>query len=355
MKRFKVMGLCLVAVLALSAMVVASASAALPEYKACVKVAKNGVTKKYEGKYSVKTCATEASPTEQSEGKKNKYEREEYNKGKSATPTFKGKNVGTPKNLIVDPTCPEGKFNNGTHKCEEPGKAKGSEKAQIGGVTECGKEAVLGTITGPKTTQWKTTYSKCKALETPCNTAGEKSGVIVTDQLEATLVYLNSAKTEPGIQVHGNGEKGRLAQYECLAGALKVQVFGQVLAKQSGNTNSAEGKTTNKVGQGPLVLQSNLYLEEAHSEEFGKETFTWGFNFKKCVETKVGEQIAKKEAPNVPAAEAACFGELGPYPGYPAPLSLPVMLESETTLGAGPAVQNGETANKGEKEILIEA
>ena len=44
MKRFKVVGLCLVAVFAFSAIIASGASAALPEYKVCGKAAKSGQT-----------------------------------------------------------------------------------------------------------------------------------------------------------------------------------------------------------------------------------------------------------------------------------------------------------------------
>jgi hypothetical protein len=345
MKRFKIVGLCLVAVFALTALVASSASAALPEYRACVKIAKNPTTKKYEGKYSVKTCATEASGTEQSEGKKNKYERKAFSAGKSAEPAFKGKNKGNPHNNLVDPTCPTGEFNSTTHKCNTSTPATASEPADIAGVTECTKEAVVGKLTSATNSTWKTEYQKCKALETPCNTKGEKAGVIVTQQLEASLVALNPSGTEPGLKVKGLGTKGELAQYECLGGVLNVEVFGEALAKQTGNTNSAEGKTKAFVEEGPLKLQSNTYAgpESVQTEESAKAFFIWGEKFQGCVVSEIEKGHSQAEA------EGICFGKIGPPPA-----TKPVMLESVTSLGTAPAVQNGLTENKGEKEILIE-
>jgi hypothetical protein len=60
MKRIKIMGLCVVAVFALSAMAASSASAALPNvilhlFALCVKATKTGKT--YNGHFSAKTCA----------------------------------------------------------------------------------------------------------------------------------------------------------------------------------------------------------------------------------------------------------------------------------------------------------
>ena len=68
MKRIKIVGLCLIALFAFSAVAAASAFAeGRPEYKLCAKVAK--VEGKYNGSYSDKGCTTEATG--------GKYEREE--------------------------------------------------------------------------------------------------------------------------------------------------------------------------------------------------------------------------------------------------------------------------------------
>ena len=166
---------------------------------------------------------------------------------------------------------------------------------------------MLGKLTSPTNSQWKTTYQKCKALETPCNTKGEKAGVIVTQNLESSLVSLNPGGTEPGLRVKGLGAKGELAQYECLGGVLNVEVFGEVLAKQTGNTESAEGKTTAFVEEGPLKLQSNTYAgpESAQTEEAAKAFFLWGEKFQGCVV----EEIEKGHSQ--PEAEGICFGISG--------------------------------------------
>jgi dienelactone hydrolase len=66
MKRIGMVGLCLAAVLAMSAVVVASASAAAPEYGRCLKAEKIG--KVYNGGYTNSSCTTA------SESKTGKYE-----------------------------------------------------------------------------------------------------------------------------------------------------------------------------------------------------------------------------------------------------------------------------------------
>src|ERR1700692_567708 len=76
MKHVRMLGLCLVAVFAMSVVVSADAWAeGRPEYKRCAKVAK--VEKKYTGHYSDKACGVSAT-----EGK---YEREEVAAGTEYT------------------------------------------------------------------------------------------------------------------------------------------------------------------------------------------------------------------------------------------------------------------------------
>lgn len=71
MKRIKIVGLCLVAVFAFTALAATSAQAG--QIGKCVKAPK--VNKKYTGKYTEKYCSTRATAKEEEEeGKKNKYE-----------------------------------------------------------------------------------------------------------------------------------------------------------------------------------------------------------------------------------------------------------------------------------------
>jgi hypothetical protein len=347
MKRLTIVGMCLVAAFAFSAMVVSSAGAVTPTYKSCTKTAK--VNKKYTGKYTSKVCSSSAkSATNEGE-----YERGSWTKAKK--PAIKGKLKGTPPhNNLVDPTCPHGDFNNTSHKCEaaDEGKATASEPADIAGTTTCQKEKVTGAVTSETNTEWHTEYSKCEAEESACNTAGSKAGDIKTETLQSTLVELNVAETEPGLKVIGKGAKGLLAQYECLGGVLDVHVYGSVLAKTTGNVEeTGTGTTIAKVAEGPLALQSNTYAnaEAGETEEDAKAFFIWGEKFEKCV----GERVAKGESTE--EAEFLCeTGEAGAPETGPPPATEPTMLTSETSLGTAPAVQNGETENKGSKELLIE-
>ncbi len=285
MKRFMVVGLALVAALAFSAMAVSSAGAATPTYKTCGKAAQ-----KNKGNYSDKICKTKVGGPGAETGT-GKYERF-AGISKAKKTAFKGKNVGEPHNNLVDPTCPKGKFNTTSHKCEEEGKATASEPADLAGTTTCQKEKVTGAVTSETNTEWTTAYSKCEALESACTTKGAtKAGEINTDKLKSTLVELNAAETEPGLLVEGLGKKGgaeetgELAQYECLGGALNVEVYGTILAKTGGNLEEANGTTKAFVKEGPLALQSNTYIGPlaAQTEEAAKAFFIWGEKFEKCV------------------------------------------------------------------------
>jgi hypothetical protein len=313
MKRLNLVGLCLAAVFALCAMAAGSATASPPEYKTCIKA-----EPKNTGNYSEKTC----SDTSKVAGT-GKYERAEWNKGKKVT--FKGKNVGTPKNIIVNPL-------------DTPAKTEGT--------TECTKEKPEGEVTGPKTTKWTTHYKKCKGNGVPCNTTGAGKEEIVTDTLESTLASLDKGPGHKrvGIRVKGLGPGGRLAQYECPETKITVEVFGEVLAETKGNLNSAAKSGEVVVKGGPLNLQSDLYEEETNSEEEGKKFFEWGFAFEECV----AEQIAKGHTQV--QAETICIAKVGPPPA-PQPISLISVVKGAINAKA-PAVQNGVTINKGESMLI---
>lgn len=320
MKRFKVVGLCLVAVFALCAVMVGSASAASPEYFTCTKA-----PVKNTGNYSGKEC----KESEKVAGT-GKYERTEWNKGKKVS--FKGKNEGNPHNNIVNPFGPE-------KKVGEPG--------QIEGTTTCEKEKVAGNVTGPKETKWKTEYKKCEALKTKCNTATFKEGTIVTEELESTLVWLDSGKTKAGIRVKGLGPGGRLAQYECLNKGLQVNVYGEILAEVQGNVGAAVKATKDVAAEGPLKLQGTggTYVEES---PFGASSEQAAKGWWEYQEGQLACQAGKEPFPPGTHSEAECEVFLGGP--NPVPVK-PIMLESIVSglqEGDAPGIQNGTSNVKGE-------
>lgn len=93
MRHLKLGSLFLAAAFALPALASATASATSPAFYQCVKAEK--VEKKYVGHYLDTKCSKPASEAEIEEGKKNKYELEEWNEagkgGPSKVKEFKGK------------------------------------------------------------------------------------------------------------------------------------------------------------------------------------------------------------------------------------------------------------------------
>jgi hypothetical protein len=165
MKRSRIVGLCLVAVLALSATAAASASAApMPIYKTCKKVAKGT------GKLGNKTC-TEA-------GGKEDYELGEWNEGKEKEPKLKGKDgASTLKGYI-----------------------KG---IGVLATVTCAKSKDEGTITGPSESTLTVTFEKCSGEEKVCTTAGAKAGDIVTKPLAGLLILVSKEPAVVGILLKG--------------------------------------------------------------------------------------------------------------------------------------------------------
>ena len=107
MKRTRILGLCLVAVFALSAAIASSASAA-PGWYECAKAAKNGDTKSTQVNSLTSTVPAAATEAQITEGKTNKYElKAGIGKGKG----FKGKSVKatlyttTPLGITAEVSC----------------------------------------------------------------------------------------------------------------------------------------------------------------------------------------------------------------------------------------------------------
>jgi hypothetical protein len=315
----------LVSAVAIGALSAPGASAAGPEFRICSKVAK--VEHKYHGKYSQNSCATEATGAEQAEGSHNKYERMPWTAAKKQK--TKGKGRGVMFRYSVNPLA-------------TPAKTEGFS-------LECTKEKLAGEVTGPKEERWTVAYSHCKRSGVPCQSPGAGKETIVTDQLEGTLVYLDKAHEHVGMRVKGLGPGGRVEQWECPAEGLNVEVFGEDLGERSGDINAATGLSQIAFTTGPLNLQEPLYEEEQFSQETGKESLVWEFDFESCVteETGKGKSLAE--------AQAACTGKLGPRPGAP---DLPLIL-SDHTLGAvearTPDLRVGVTESSGEKALLVEA
>jgi hypothetical protein len=211
MKRVRIVGLCITAVLAISAVAAGSAAAAEPEYLTCAKAAKVGKT--YTGKYTDKHCAEVNAKGE------GKYERTAL-KGPDK---FKSKSGAT--NLYL--------YEPATHTL----------KLKV----VCKKDKDEGEIFNSREAKLRITYEECEPQETvltgKCTTNGQtKAGTVVTEPLISKLVWVNEAETEPGVDVQAETPGGPIEKMVCV-GAENAELLGSMVGK-IGPVNSASKTQT---------------------------------------------------------------------------------------------------------------
>ncbi len=188
----------------------ASASASPPQYLACVKAARSG--KAYTGAYADKTCS-EASP-----GHDGKYE--------LGAPKLPAKLKGTVGKVDIYLYNPLTKAIEGHFEC-----SSGKESGEIVSGTE-------GTLS--------TSYSLCHAtgqLAGPCESPGQKAGVVVSEALDTRLVWLDEAQTVPGVAVTAASPGGDITQVQCAGGAETAELTGTMLATVGPTGEAAKSQT----------------------------------------------------------------------------------------------------------------
>jgi hypothetical protein len=222
MKHIRVVGLCLVAVLAFGVVAVASASAAeRPEFKLCGKAAKEpkGSEHKYSGSFKNKSC------TEPEAG--GKYELEEVPSGTKLTV-----------------------------------KSKGSVLTVAGKVIKCKKDTGTGELIGSHSVAIGVTFEGCAvngSKSDPCESEGAGAGKIVQHATYA-LVWLNEAETEPVVETIGE------PTFKCGAETLEVQ--GDALGAIA-NTSKGTAITFAVNGSGEQQYKHywNSFRHEEEEEE----------------------------------------------------------------------------------------
>ncbi len=163
MKRIKIVGLCLIAVVALSA--VASSGASAAEFFTCVKaVPRNS------GHYSDKECSVKVASG-------GKYERA------SAVGV---RTSGKTKTVVIAVPA-------------------------LGFKLTCKKSTSAGEITGPSEGEEVITFSDCSTEGKPCQNIGGASGVFKTNPLRTTLV----SATEVELAALVGGREGLFVEFEC--------------------------------------------------------------------------------------------------------------------------------------------
>jgi hypothetical protein len=206
MKRIRIVGLCLIAVFALSAVAASAASAAPPEFFTCVKA-----VPKNTGNYTDKECSVKASPAGTG-----KYERAS---AVGITDSSKTKTA-----VLSTPA--------------------------IGGKVTCKKSAGTSKITGPKSDEDSVTFVDCTSEGKPCQNIGGASGVIKTNPLLTTLV---SATEEEFTALSGRG--GIQAEFEC--GGVVIKTKGYTI----GHTTSPASGHANKKATVKFEGETNLETE----------------------------------------------------------------------------------------------
>ena len=201
MHRIRIVGLTLVAALAISATAVAGASAAAPEYLSCAK--KTG------GNYTSKEC-TPGSKV----GGTGKYEIEGWEGLKKKG--FKGRYHESRIDAYI-PASEATPWTGGT----------------VVGLVSCKKGGSTGEITGPKTSKLTIEFGTCTSEGKKCTSAGAPAGTIKTQELEATLVTVGG---KPAISV--KGKVGLYAAFNCEG--LELVMSGSLNGLDTGNTASFE-------------------------------------------------------------------------------------------------------------------
>ena len=206
MRHVRMLGLCLVAALAIGAVMVSSASA-LPEWGKCE--AKTG------GKYKDANCT---EPAKRGTGA---YE---WHKGKTLpNMKFSGNNVGSggvlSSGLYLCSSSNESvRERRVTNKdCEEH---EGTVAKFIEAKIECETEHNTGEATGAKdVTNISVRFRGCKLFGTdPCSN-GPEAGEIQVNPLKGELGYINKAEKKVGIVLEPKTKKGAFASFNC-AGIL---------------------------------------------------------------------------------------------------------------------------------------
>lgn len=192
MTRIRMIGLCLVAVFALSAVVASGASARTAERGAC-KVAKKGL-----GEYTEALCLTAGAKA----GPKKEYV---WVPQAGGTPTAFTSKTGV---ATLRSFTPEG--------------------AELPAV-ECKKSAGKGKEGKTESTS-VVTFSECTSAGEKC-TGGKKAkaGEIITFELKGTLGVISEAKSEVGEDLVGQGPGGLSSEFKC--GANEIKTEGSVIGK----------------------------------------------------------------------------------------------------------------------------
>jgi hypothetical protein len=254
MRRIRIVGLCLVAVFAMSAVVATGASAANPEYGRCLKA-----TPKALSNYDSAKCTKLAS-------ERSGTEAEKLSKGNFKWYTAFGGEKPLEKTgftAVLKPTT------------------IATLETKSGTKVTCKALSAAGKYTGNQTvTVSKTDFSECESGGIKCNTVGAGTGVIKVNPISGELGLIS--KGETGVKdkignvlwpTGGKPETGptaaKFVEFNC--GGLGVEVRGAVISPVTSNSmkSIATVKFTAAKGvQKPTKFLGgiNMYLESSFSK-----------------------------------------------------------------------------------------
>lgn len=210
MKRSTSIMLCALAVCVAGAFAASSAWAGEPEYKGCGKAAKSG--KSYTGAYANKTCS-EVEPKHEGH----------YELVAPKLPSKVKSTIGKVDIYLYDPMT-----------------------ETVEGHFECASGKGAGEITSGRDGTVSISFKGCQATKTlagPCNSPGQKSGVVTSEPLSSKLVWLNEAETEVGIAYTAAKAGGAITKVVCAGGAETAEMVGTMVARIAPTGEAAKSET----------------------------------------------------------------------------------------------------------------
>lgn len=230
MRRIATVAIVLLGASVTAAALAASASAELPEYMSCQRVAKTG-------RYETNACS------EENPGGKGKFELVKGFKGAGFT--------------------------------SKAGRTR-LESVEIPEPMECKSTKLSGELTGAKEEKdIVATFTGCEAVGAKCTSAGAEAGTIVSNPLHGELGYLSGKGTSSpvvGVLLMAQ-ETTYSSEFACEG--LAVRIRGALIAEVSGDINAISSKSSYAFRQsGGLpqytFFEGGTFLEHAWRWEFNR-------------------------------------------------------------------------------------
>jgi len=168
----------------------------------------------------------------------------------------------------------------------------------------CTAGTATGEVNGPTSTVNNVTkFTGCTTSEVECHNAAANE--IVTKTLAGSLGGVSA--TLPGIRLfdQGEGKGGKLAEFTCAGGAVKVAVKGSVIGSLSG----ASGKT---VAEGKLATSNKLTFAETKGiQKYSKFLPGEGEEGTEQLESNAGAGFEKSGQSVIATLKTTPAGQLG--------------------------------------------